>query len=69
MTIGGSIDLPAGTVVAPCVYLVHRGPSLYPEPARFRPERFLTFKPSPSSGSRSAAGCAGASARPSPSTR
>jgi cytochrome P450 len=44
----GSLDLEAGTVVAPCVYLVHRRPSLYPEPAAFRPDRFLTFKPSPS---------------------
>jgi cytochrome P450 len=44
----GPLDLPAGAVVAPCVYLVHMRPSLYPEPKRFRPERFLTFKPSPS---------------------
>jgi cytochrome P450 len=44
----GNLDLEAGTVVAPCVYLVHRRPSLYPEPARFRPDRFLDFKPSPS---------------------
>jgi cytochrome P450 family 135 len=35
------LDLPAGTVVAPSIYLVHRRPELYPEPARFRPERFL----------------------------
>jgi cytochrome P450 len=34
-------ELPAGTVVAPCIYLVHRHPDLYPDPARFRPERFL----------------------------
>jgi cytochrome P450 len=34
-------DLPAGTVVAPCIYLTHRHPSIYPEPHRFRPERFL----------------------------
>jgi len=44
MTIGG-LDLPRGTAVAPSIYLVHRRPSLYPEPARFHPERFLTFKP------------------------
>jgi cytochrome P450 len=34
-------QLPAGVVVAPCIYLVHRRPDVYPEPARFRPERFL----------------------------
>jgi cytochrome P450 len=44
----GPLDLPAGTAVAPCVYLVHRRTSIYPEPTSFRPERFLTFKPSPS---------------------
>jgi cytochrome P450 len=43
----GALDLPAGVAVAPSVYLVHRRPSIYPEPDRFRPERFLTFKPSP----------------------
>ncbi len=33
--------LPAGTVVAPCIYLVHRRAELYPDPEAFRPERFL----------------------------
>jgi cytochrome P450 len=33
--------LPAGAVVAPCIYLVHRRADLYPEPSAFRPERFL----------------------------
>jgi cytochrome P450 len=41
----GALELPAGTFVAPSIYLVHRRPSLYPEPARFRPERFLGAKP------------------------
>ena len=27
--------------MAPCIYLVHRRPDLYPQPASFRPERFL----------------------------
>ena len=44
----GGRDLPAGALVAPAIYLVHQRPSLYPEPQRFRPQRFLTFKPGPS---------------------
>ena len=44
MTIAGH-DLPAGTVVAPCIQLVHRRPEIYPEPARFLPERFLGPEP------------------------
>src|SRR5215207_10501812 len=48
MAIAG-LDLPAGTVVAPSIYLVHRRPEIYPDPARFRPERFLTQPASPAS--------------------
>jgi cytochrome P450 family 135 len=33
--------LPAGTIVAPCIYLTHRRADLYPQPGEFRPERFL----------------------------
>src|SRR5205823_11988309 len=33
--------LPAGTIVAPCIYLTHRRADLYPELWAFRPERFL----------------------------
>jgi len=40
MEIGGRL-LPAGVNVAPCIYLMHRRADLYPEPLRFRPERFL----------------------------
>jgi cytochrome P450 len=36
--------LPAGTVVAPCIYLVQRDPRLWPQPTEFRPERFLVGK-------------------------
>jgi len=43
-TIAG-VDLPAGTVVAPSIFLVHRRPDLYPDPATFRPERFLGPEP------------------------
>jgi cytochrome P450 len=37
----GRYLIPAGTTVAPCVHLVHRRADVYPEPLRFRPERFL----------------------------
>jgi cytochrome P450 len=37
----GGWTLPAGVHVAPCIYLTHRRPELYPEPTAFRPERFL----------------------------
>jgi cytochrome P450 len=37
----GRYDLPAGVTVAPSIYLLHRREDLYPEPERFRPERFL----------------------------
>jgi len=40
MEIGGH-HLPAGVTVAPCIYLMHRRPDLYPDPTAFRPERFL----------------------------
>uniref|UniRef100_B8HVM8 Cytochrome P450 n=1 Tax=Cyanothece sp. (strain PCC 7425 / ATCC 29141) TaxID=395961 RepID=B8HVM8_CYAP4 len=29
------------TYLAPCIYLVHQRPDLYPQPREFRPERFL----------------------------
>jgi cytochrome P450 len=44
MEIGGRL-LPAGVSVAPSIYLVHRRPDVYPEPERFRPERFLEHPP------------------------
>jgi cytochrome P450 len=37
----GGYEIPAGTTIAPCVHLVHRREEIYPEPLRFRPERFL----------------------------
>jgi cytochrome P450 family 135 len=40
MEIGGRL-LPAGSNLAPCIYLVHRRPDIYPEPYAFRPERFI----------------------------
>lgn len=44
----GGVDLPAETIVAPSVHLVHQRPSLYPDPTRFHPDRFLSFKPTAS---------------------
>jgi cytochrome P450 len=38
-------DLPAGTIVAPCLNLIHRDARYYEEPDRFMPERFLGRQP------------------------
>ena len=43
----GGWDLPAGVVAAPCIYLAHRRPDVWPEPERFDPERFIGRRPSP----------------------
>lgn len=40
-------ELPAGTGVMAAICLAHASPELYPEPERFRPERFLERKYSP----------------------
>jgi cytochrome P450 len=41
----GGYDLPAGVTVMPSIHLVHRDPTIYPEPDAFRPERFLETPP------------------------
>ncbi len=41
----GGYELPAGVTVTPCIHLIHRDPRTYPEPERFRPERFLETPP------------------------
>jgi cytochrome P450 len=43
----GGRAYPAGVVLCPCSYLVHRREDLYPGPCRFRPERFLERKYGP----------------------
>jgi cytochrome P450 len=42
--VAGGRTFPAGVVLCPCAYLVHRREEVYPEPDRFRPERFLERK-------------------------
>jgi len=41
----GGYELPAGVKAAPCIYLVHRRPDVYPQPESFLPERFLERPP------------------------
>jgi cytochrome P450 len=41
----GGYQLPAGVTVMPSIHLIHRDPNIYPEPDRFRPERFLETPP------------------------
>jgi cytochrome P450 len=42
----GGIELPPGVAAAPNIYGAHRRPEVWPEPERFRPERFLEGRPS-----------------------
>jgi len=42
----GSWLLPASTVVAVSIYLVHHDPDVFPDPDRFLPDRFLGEQPS-----------------------
>ena len=41
----GGYELPAGAGVTPCIHLIHRDPSIYPDPDRFLPERFIDNPP------------------------
>ena len=43
----GGRTYPEGTVLMPCIYLLHRNPDIYPDPEAFRPERFLESPPPP----------------------
>lgn len=40
-------NLPKGMMISPCVHLTHHRPDIYPEPQRFKPERFLERQFSP----------------------
>jgi cytochrome P450 family 135 len=44
MRLGGH-ELPAGTVVAPCIHLIHRSEKTYPSAKSFIPERFIGRQP------------------------
>ena len=43
----GEWTIPPGVRITPCIYLVHMRPDLYPEPEKFKPERWLGVKPDP----------------------
>ena len=43
----GDSSLPAGSIAAPCIYLVHRRPDLWNEPEVFDPTRFLDSRADP----------------------
>ncbi len=44
LVVGGH-EYPAGTVLMPCIFLLHRNPAVYEDPEEFRPERFLGAPP------------------------
>lgn len=46
MTLAG-YDFEAGTALMPATYIIHQRPDLYPEPKRFRPERFWNHQYAP----------------------
>src|SRR3954464_11210590 len=41
----GDYSIPAGEMLAPCIWLTHRRAEVYPDPYEFRPERFLDKGP------------------------
>lgn len=43
----GDYEFEPGTVLFPCIYLTHQREELYPEPKRFKPDRFLQQQYSP----------------------
>lgn len=43
----GGWDLPIEAIVVPSIDLTHRNPAVWPEPEKFKPERFLERRPTP----------------------
>ncbi len=43
----GSVTVPAGCIAAPCIYLAHRRPDLWPVPESFVPRRFVGRRADP----------------------
>lgn len=43
----GGYHIPAGTILAPSINLVHHSSRYYPEPDEFQPQRFLDRRPDP----------------------
>jgi cytochrome P450 family 135 len=43
----GGYQIPAGTILAPSINLVHHSSRYYPDPDDFRPQRFLGARPDP----------------------
>jgi cytochrome P450 family 135 len=41
----GGYEIPAGTIVAPAIYLIHHREDIYPHPFAFQPERYLYGPP------------------------
>ena len=46
-TVVAGYEIPIGTHLMPCIHLAHRRAESWPEPDRFRPERFLGLKVDP----------------------
>jgi cytochrome P450 len=44
LVVGGRLYA-TGTVLMPCIFLLHRNPEVYDDPEEFRPERFLDGQP------------------------
>ncbi|KAJ5836295.1 hypothetical protein N7447_002321 [Penicillium robsamsonii] len=44
-SLGGYSDIPAGTIVQSYAYILHRTPEIFPEPSKWKPQRWLDATP------------------------